>query len=222
MGKNVMNKNFKPVLGVLTGIVATAALGGATAKAALTPGGTGITGTSTLTTKSSTSSDEQLTIDWTVVESATDIYTYNYVVKNPAKDVLLPPSPPGISETVDSLYVDFDVNSTSVLTGPTGGIGVGGSFFDIALQWSFLDPSIGAGGTSGNLTFTSMLAPSPGEASASDANPPSPWDTANPGGSPVPVPGTGNFGVPDSASTMTLLGGVMMLLPFGRRFLGRK
>jgi hypothetical protein len=222
MGKIVMNKNFKPVLGVLTRVVAIAALAGTTAQAALTPGGTGISGTSKLTTTGSTSPDEQLTIDWTVVESATDIYTYNYVVYNPANDTLLPPAVPGISETVDSLYVDFDVNSTSVLTGPTGGIGVGGTFFNIALQWTFLDPSIDAGGNSGNLTFTSMLAPSPGEATASDANPPSPWDTANLGGSPVPVPGTGNFSVPDNASTMALLGGVMMLLPFGRRFVGRK
>ena len=168
-----------------------------------------------------TTAPEALTISWSVTGVADgasitgDLYTYTYIVENPAGDVLLPGSyDPGVSEIVDSFYLTFDASvSGAVVSGPTGGDGAY-DFGAYGLYWVLNPDVVVAGSSSGPLWFTSDLPPSPGNASASDDNPPSPW-SSYPNGQPVPVPGTGNFVVPDSMNTMALLGGVLLLPPFG-------
>ena len=141
-------------------------------------------------------------------------YTYSYVIYNPTGDVVLPGGavPPGTPEFVDTFSLDFDASvAGAVLTGPTGGDAAYDYGF-FGLKWSLYPDVVEAGDYSGALSFTSALPPSPGNAVASDSNPPSPW-SSSPFGQAVPIPGTGNFTVPDSADTLMLLAGALLLFP---------
>jgi len=157
---------------------------------------------------------EALTVSWSVVENAPSDYTYTYTVNNPSGDVLLPGSyAPGTSEIVDSFSLDFNAAlPDAVVSGPIGGNSAF-NFGAYGLYWVLSPDVVRAGTSSGLLSFQSELPPSPGNASASDDSPPSPW--ASPNGSPVPVPGTGNFSVPEPATTTLLALTALLLLPFG-------
>ena len=157
------------------------------------------------------SGPEALTVDY-VVSLTGGIYTYAYTVNNPTGDVILPGnSQAGNPEVVDSFSVSFD----TLLPGEfISGTQVGGNSGDqnngiAGLFWSFsgIQP-----GSSITLSFESDNPPVLGNANASDANPPSPWGSV-PDGQQVTVPGS--VTVPDGASTASLLGGVLLFLPFG-------
>ncbi len=71
---------------------------------------------------------EALVIGWSVVESATGVYTYTYTVNNPAGDVLLTSAetaPTGTPEIVDSFSVGFN---TTLLGAFIPGSQAGGAF----------------------------------------------------------------------------------------------
>jgi hypothetical protein len=156
---------------------------------------------------------EALTVSWSVVETAPSDYVYTYTVNNPADDVLLGGPNAGSPEIVDFFSVDFNTLVTgAVVSGPTGGTGSGVAAGGVS--WGLDTPVVNPGTTSGPLSFDSELPPSPGDATANDSNPPAPW-ASFPDGQVVPVPGTGNFPVPDSTNSMALLAGVLLLLPFG-------
>jgi hypothetical protein len=149
---------------------------------------------------------EALQVGYSVTEDTPDdIFTYTYNIFNPAGDVLLNGGGP---EKVDFFAVDFNTTTPGSYFDQTGGTFGGAN--PTGLFWFLKTPEVFAGNYSGALSFESLIGPTMGNGSASDGNPPSPWDSS-PDGSQLPVP------APDSASTMTLLGGVMMLLPFGKR-----
>jgi hypothetical protein len=173
-----------------------------------------MTGTSILAdANGTTTGPEAITVSWSVVEDPLDVYTYTYTINNPAGDVMLPGSPnPGSPEIVDSFGVTFDASAPgAAVSGPTGSlfeenVGTGGLFW-------FIYPVIEPGTSSGPLSFQSDDAPTFGNASATDDNPPSPWTSIN-GGQEVPVPMTS---VPDAMSTAGPLAGVALLLAAGSR-----
>lgn len=154
-------------------------------------------------------SPEDLTVTYQVNQTGS-LYTYTYMVNNPTGDVQLPGSAsPGSPEVVDAFSVTFDTTVPGAFIAQFGGVseqnnGVNGLF------WSF--NAVSAGSSTGILSFTSDDPPTMGNANAQDANPPSPWSSA-PFGQQVPIPQTAT--VPDGAATAGLLGGVLMLLPFG-------
>jgi hypothetical protein len=206
-----MKVNTKAIVVLVSGAILLSAVPGQTNPATLL----NESGTSILADSyHSESAPEAITVSWSVVENALDIYTYSYTVNNPAGDVLLnnEGQPTSTPEIVDSYSLGFDTTFPGAyLSGSqTGGIyqqdnGTG-------LKW-FLSP-VAAGEKSGPLSFESYLPPTPGDANAMDANPPSPWASI-PAGQPVPIPR-----VPDSTATITLLAGVLLLLPFRSTLLG--
>jgi hypothetical protein len=156
------------------------------------------------------SPQEYLTISWSVVLSGS-IYTYNYTVNNPYGDVIENDDGTltGTSEVVDSFSVVFDTTVPgAVVGGPSGGNfsfpeGASGVFWNIA--------SVVAGSSSGTLSFQSDYAPTMGDASADDSDPPAPWSSASPYGQEVPVPNTA-LAVPEPETmTMFFLGGLLLL-----------
>jgi hypothetical protein len=156
------------------------------------------------------SGSEALTLDYDV-DLTGGIYTYNFIVNNPIGDVLLPPN--SGSEVVDEFTLNFNAAAPgAVLPGSMSGLGTtmadNGEF---GLIWYFV-PSLTAGSSSATLSFESDDAPTLGDASASDANAPSPWSSV-PGGQFVALPST----VPDTTSTITLFGGAMLLLRWGMK-----
>lgn len=210
-----MKISVKPIIALVSGPFLLSGLLASTAQAALTPGGTGISGSSVLADADGVATGpEAITVNWSVVESLSDVYTYSYDISNPAGDVLLGS---GLPEIVDDFTVAFPAAVGAIVanseTGGTGSAPLSVVNNMTGVNWLMLTPTVAAGTTSGWLTFQSLLAPSLGNASATDANPPSPW-ASTPDGQEVPVPGNGSFSVPDSASTMSLLAGMMLLLPF--------
>jgi hypothetical protein len=119
-------------------------------------------------------------------------------------------NPAGDSESVDSLSIGFGITGV-VVSSITGGNFSGEDPDGDGVSWFLYDPAVAPGASSGWLTFDSDLPPSPGSAQSEI----SPWYASSTGVNAVPVPGTGNFSVPDSTNTMTLLAGVLLLLPFG-------
>ena len=154
---------------------------------------------------------EALTVSWSVVENTPGVYTYTYIIDNPPGDVLLPGSfDPGLPESVDSFAVSFNAAAPGAVVPNT--LNGGSHTHDLGsagLSWSM--PSVDAGTNSPPLSFQSDDAPTMGNASASDANPPSPW-SSSPDGDQVPVPN-----VPDSTNTAALLAGALLLLLPGMR-----
>jgi hypothetical protein len=199
-----MKIRTKPIAALGCGALLLALLPCQTAQALLDESGTSTLADTTVTVTAS----EPITVSWSVVETAPSDYVYSYMVNNPAGDVLLNEDglPTTTPEIVDSLSVGFDTTVAGAVTStPTGLSGVAAD----GVNW-FLYPVVGPDTSSVWLSFDSDLPPSPGNASAE----PAPW-ASYPGGDAVPVPGTGNFSVPDSTDTMTLLAGVLLLLPFG-------
>jgi hypothetical protein len=127
------------------------------------------------------------------------VYTYSYVVHNPATDTTNP----------DQFSVTFNANGTSVIaiTSGTGIVNTGSS-----VTWFFA--GVPAGSSSGTLSFTSPDAPIHGNAGANDSNPPAPWSTLATGGVPVDVPN-----VPDGGSAVALLGIAMAGIEGARRMI---
>jgi hypothetical protein len=163
------------------------------------------------------SGPETLTVDWSVIENSSDIYTYTYTIENPAGDVLLnnDGSPTSSPEVVDAFSVLFDTTAPGafVLSSQSGGL-TDVNNGAVGLAWSF--SAINPGADSPALSFQSSLPPGEGNATALDANPPSPW-RSTPGGQQVPVPGA----IPEPAP-LALLAAALLLLPFQsaiRRFI---
>jgi len=203
-----MKKQIKPFIAVAAGISLSALLC-QTSQAGLAPGGS-ISGTSILADAlGANTGPEALVINWSVSESLSDVYTYTYIVNNPAGDQLLGGPNVGSPEIVDDFAVDFNTTEPgALLPGTITGGTVGYPLAGAAVNWILFSPTVAAGTNSGPLSFESLDAPTMGIASAQDANPPSPWDSF-PAGQPVPVPS-----VPDCGNTFALLGGAMTVLPF--------
>jgi hypothetical protein len=152
---------------------------------------------------------EALTVAYSVTEdTVSDIFTYTYTVNNPANDVVLAGPQAGQPEIVDAFIADFnDTAPGAVIAGSIVG-GNGGFTLDgSGVEWAMVFPTVAPGTNSGPLSFESYDAPTMGNAAATDANPPSPWNSS-PDGQPVPVPST-----PDSTNTAALLAGMLLLLP---------
>jgi hypothetical protein len=168
-----------------------------------------VSGTATLADISGNASgSEAITVNYSVSESD-GVYTYSYVLNNPIGDVLLNEngSLSSIPEIVDAFSIGFNANGSGACSfgSQAGGIidqdnGIGGLF------WSFA--AVKPGASSPTLTFESDSPPIFGNANALDANPPSPWSSV-PHGQQIPVP---EVEVPDSTSTLALLGGGVLLL----------
>jgi hypothetical protein len=160
---------------------------------------------------------EALTVSWFVFEnSLNDVYTYQYNVNNPSGDVVLngPNSPTSTPEIVDSFSLTFDATVAGAIVSATAP--VGGSFQNNGangIAWTF--PDVSPGTSSPLLAFQSALGPGPGNASAADAVPPSPWSTV-PNGASVPVPRA----VPEPEATSLIAMAGLFLLPLRSR-LGR-
>lgn len=169
-----------------------------------------------------TSGPEVVTVSYFVVENlATDLYTYDYTVNNPTGDFVLNGngSPTSTPEDIDYFSLTFDASLPGAVVNATVPVvnGAAGYFQNNGangLAWLF------QGVTPGNsvlIGFQSYLAPGPGNASASDSNPPSPW-SSSPNGQQVAVPRA----APEPATT-TLFALTLLLLSFRstlrRRFL---
>jgi hypothetical protein len=146
---------------------------------------------------------EELTVNWSVIETAPGIYDYSYTVNNPMDDVIIAS---GLPEEVDAFSVTF--NTATLIGSPAGGVFPSPFVAPTGVEW--LLGAIPAGSSSGPYTFVADAPPKWGDAAASDQQAPSPWNSI-PNGQPVPVPS------PDSASTVALLGGALALLTIGRR-----
>lgn len=154
---------------------------------------------------------EDLTVDWTVVENLSGIYTYSYIIENPAGDVVLnnDGTPTSKPEVVDAFGIGFDTTAANAYVpfSQTGGLydrnsGVNG------LYWFFAP--VTAGSNSPTLSFQSYLPPGMGNADAEAGAPPSPW-ASDPYGQQVPIPAP----IPESTATLTLLAAALfLLLPF--------
>jgi hypothetical protein len=140
---------------------------------------------------------EYLSVGWSVVENASDIYTYSYTLQNPAGDVILNSSG-GLTATPE-IYNGFSVNFDTTLTGAyLPGTQTGGVFQQantVGLSW-FFNPSVSAGSTGPTVTFQSDLAPTLTSASA---NGPVPWSSLLPSGQEVPAPGL-SLSVPEPST----------------------
>jgi hypothetical protein len=130
---------------------------------------------------------EALTVSWEV-DLNTSVYTYSYIVNNPAGDVLLTNGdvPTSTPEVVDTLSVGFDttVPNAYISNSQTGGVFTENNGTN-GLLWVL--GAVPAGGSSGPLSFQSLLPPTLGNANAQNSNPPSPW-ASTPFGQEVPVP----------------------------------
>jgi hypothetical protein len=208
-----MKRHAKPIIALASGAILLSGSLCQTAQATLIAAGTSILAGNDGNGGTTTGS-EALTVSWTVTEDLSDIYTYSYNVNNPSGDIVITTpitTAEGIAgnpEVVDSFSVDFNVLIPGALVStPTGGI-IG--FNDgSGVAWSL--PGIAPNTSSGPLTFESLLAPYLGNASASDADPPSPWGSV-PGGQQVAVPGITGVSVPEPT---TLISGALLLVPFG-------
>lgn len=160
------------------------------------------------------SGPEALNVSWSVVENASDVYTYTYTVNNPSGDVVLnnngtPTSTPEIVDAF-SVGVNTTVPGAYVPSSQAGGSsqqnnGVNGLF------WSFA--AVPAGSASPALSYESDLPPTQGDAVAQDSNPPSPWSSL-PYGDTVPVPDS-PIVVHEPTATVLLALTALLLLPFG-------
>jgi hypothetical protein len=171
-------------------------------------------GTATLADSFGTSeanpNNEDLTVSYSVA-LASGVWTYDYTINNPAGDVLLynNDTPSSTPEEVSSFSVSFDatVPGAYVANSISGGISLADQDNGPdGLSWVF--NAVEPGCSSATLSFESDLPPTWGDANASDGNPPSPW-ASSPDGQPIPVPN-----VPESTATITLLAGMLLLLPF--------
>jgi hypothetical protein len=204
-----MKTHAKTIVALSSAAILLSGLPGQTAPATQV-----MSGTATLAdafgTAEANPTDEDLTVSY-LVTLASGVYTYSYTVNNPSGDVLLngDGSPTTIPEVVDAFSVAFDttVPGAYLASSQAGGgsgdqnNGVNGLFWSLA--------AVEPGSDSGPLSFESDLAPTWGNANASDANLPSPWASI-PYGQEVPVPN-----IPESTATITLLAGVLLLLPSG-------
>jgi len=160
---------------------------------------------------------EALVVAWTVTENASLVYTYTYVINNPAGDVLLNNngSPTTTPEIVDAFEVGFDTTKTGAyITGTQSGGVFDQNNGTAGLTWAF--NAVAAGTSSPILSFESDLPPVLGNANAQDANPPSPWSSF-PNGQQIMVPGN----VPEPGTVALVLTGLMSL-PFARSLRNRK
>lgn len=157
---------------------------------------------------------EALTVSWSVVENASDIYTYTYTVNNPVGDVALnnDGTPTIRPEIVDAFSVAFDTTvSGAYLTGSQTGGQFGANNGTAGLFWYFT--AVNPGNSSGPLSFESDLPPTLGNANALNQNPPSPW-SSSPDGQQVPVPGNVTVPAPEPTTTTLLALTALLLLPF--------
>jgi hypothetical protein len=200
-----MKRRVKQNIVLAAGAVVLSCLLGQTAQATLITSGISVLAD----TYGANTGPEAVTVNYSVNLNA-GVYTYAYVVNNPAGDIQLPGSPhPGSPEIVDTFSVAFNTG----LTGAYIPFSASGGLFSVVggtgISW-ILIPVIPAGSSSGMLSFESLLPPVPGDATAQDSNPPSPW-ASFPDGQEVPVPGPT---VPDSMNTMAMLASMLLFLPF--------
>jgi hypothetical protein len=157
---------------------------------------------------------EALNVSWFVLENTTsDVYTYGYIVNNPAGDVLLNNN--DTPTTSPELVNFFSVTFNTLIPGnylsasePVGGFiqnnGANG------LSWAFSDISPGA--SSGLLSFQSDTPPAMGNASAAGGSPPGPWSSI-PDGELIPIPDAPTI-VPEPTSMALLVLTTALLLVF--------
>ena len=169
-----MKKHAKPIVALASGAILLSSVLCPTAQAQtpVVPSGTAILAD----TYGTEYGPEALTVNYSVTENASDIYTYNYTVNNPGGDVQLnnPPAP----EIFDAFSVVFDTTVSGAyadyVTGGSGHLVNGAS----GLEWLF-NPAVEPGDNSGTLSFDSDLPPTMGNANAYanelGNSPPAPW-----------------------------------------------
>jgi hypothetical protein len=201
-----MKRQVKTIVALASGAILLSGLFSQTAQAGLIESGTAqladVLGVDT--------GPESLTVSYLVSETGST-YTYAYSVANPVGDAILAPAQgAGNPEIVDAFAVAFNttIPGAFVAGSQTGGTAQQNNLA-AGLFWSFT--GVNPGSSSPTLSFESDLPPVLGNANASDANPPSPW-SSSPFGQQVPIPQVAP--TPDSGSTVALLGGVLLLLPF--------
>lgn len=153
-------------------------------------------GVSTLGSGAPSTLGDVVTVFWGVNLNL-GVYSYSYQIYDTSA-----------SDTVDVLTVGFNTIAPGALT-------VGGNYTYTTpggVTWVGFTP-VDIGGTSGILSFNSLLAPVLGNATATDStSPPSPWASIFPDGQQVPVPL-----VPDGGATVMLLGAALSTLGLLRR-----
>ncbi len=130
---------------------------------------------------------------WFVVDLTAGLYTYDYQLVNTSSD------------TIDAFTVSFNTTGIGAYLA-----GNNTSMDPNTVTWTFAP--VASGGTSGVFFFTSLVAPTWGNAGALDSVPPSPWSSLAPGGQQVTVPG-----VPDGGATVMLLGGALSAIGLLRK-----
>jgi len=131
---------------------------------------------------------EYLPVVWTVMENASQVYTYSYTAENPVGSVLLNAdgSLTQTSEVFDLFSVSFN---TTVPGAYLPGSQTGSAFEEVnavGLAWFFNPPIVA--GSSAMVSFQSDYAPVVGYANAAGATLPSPWSSISAGGDEVPIP----------------------------------
>jgi len=209
-----MNKQAKPIFALISGVILFPSLLCLTVQAQNTVISSG---TSTLAPSVipvggfGANPEEYLSISWSVLENASDIFTYSYTVNNPAGDVLLNNN--GTLTTTPEIVDNFEVTFLpAVQNSYLPGTQAGGAFdqvTSVGLTWDFT--AVNPGGSSALLSFQSDLGPGSGNASADGGNSPAPWASTSLNGQQVPIPMP--RAVPEPATT-TLLALTLLLLPF--------
>lgn len=133
-----------------------------------------------------------LTVQYSVTESLSNVYTYSYIIGNPSADV----------GTGATFSVGFNSTVAGALLGSPSGDGVDNS--GLGGRWQ---PIIITPGNSATLSFESDDAPTMGNANANGGTP-GPW-SSSPDGSQIPVPTV----VPEPESSMTMLAGLLLVFP---------
>lgn len=170
------------------------------------------------------SGSEVISVSWFVLENTSqnpqpNVYTYGYILNNPAGDVELnnQDQPTSTPESIEDFSLTFNANAPGAVLSVS--VPSGGSYINdgaTGLLWVF--PSVAPGTSSALIAFQSDIAPGMGDASAQGANPPAPW-SSNPNGQQVPVPVV-VIAAPEPSAVVLLSLGLFALL--ARRYLGRK
>jgi len=204
-----MKINGKPILALLPGafLLMGVLCPTAQAQSVIDP-----TTTYTLATVLGSQAPPEAITVTTEVTELDNVYTYTYIVNNPAGDVIL--SGGSGPEDVGTFSLGFDTTQPGAyvansMSGGQANLVLGNSGLTWVLAPAGGPSAVAPGFSSATLSFQSLDGPTLGNANATDnGDSPSPW-ASNPSGQQVPIPQL----VPEP-STISLLAGFLLLLPF--------